>query len=681
MGCQVLNDEISIAEGATFVVSDNVGNIIPSNGHGFFKSDTRFLSAFVVTLNGVLPRPLSSGSTVHHTAKFYSTNGEMKDVEAGCLVLLRERHVNAHLSESLRLTNHGQVPATIDLAVELQADFADIFEIHASSIAAPRSRTRAGSRDYALRFDFRDAGLRWTTLVKSSVQPRHDDTLLHYDVTLEPQQSWSAQLDIEPFLTERLSQSEAAELENPHAARPVALPEPASSTLETRFTPMARSYERSLVDLQALRVVLPSGHIVPAAGLPWFMAVFGRDSLISGIQTLAVDPSLARGALRALAEYQAKVDDPFRDAEPGKIPHEIRHGRLSHHGKVPHSRYFGTVDATPLFLHTLAETVRWTGDLDLARELLPAAELALRWIDQSGDLDGDGFVEYQRRSRQGLQNQGWKDSHDAVNFANGEAVEGPIALCEVQGYVYQAKRSMAWLFRQLGDADRSSRLTDEAARLKRQFNERFWLPDQEIIALALDGKKRPVDAVASNMGHCLWSGIVDRDKAEHVAQRLMAADMYSGWGVRTLSTNMARYNPISYHNGSVWPHDNAIIAAGLAAYGFKNEASRVIRGLFDAVELFPLYRLPELFAGVPRLDGDFPVKYPQANAPQAWAAGAIVMMTQIWLGLTHSSSGLRTRPLPGAPATSWRNLPFQGRLISVSTSGRPQISPALEIAS
>src|SRR4051794_10434302 len=429
MGCEVVNDEISIAEGATFVVSDNVGNIIPSSGHGFFRSDTRFLSAFVVTLNGGLPRPLSSGSTVHHTAKFYSTNGEMKDVEAGCLVLLRKRQINAHLSEAISLTNHGQVTATIDIAVELQADFADIFEIHGSPIAAPPSRTRTGSRDYALRFDFRDAGLRWTTLVKSSVEPRYEGTLLHYDVTLEPQQSWSVQLDIEPFLAERLRRSEAAELQSPHGARPVALPEPVISTLETRFTPMARSYDRSQTDLQALRVVLPSGHIVPAAGLPWFMAVFGRDSLITGLQTLAVDPSLARGALRSLAEYQAKVDDPFRDAEPGKIPHEIRHGRLSHHGKVPHSRYFGTVDATPLFLHTLGETVRWTGDLDLARELLPAAELALRWIDQSGDMDGDGFVEYQRRSRQGLQNQGWKDSHDSVNFADGEPAEGPIALC------------------------------------------------------------------------------------------------------------------------------------------------------------------------------------------------------------------------------------------------------------
>jgi glycogen debranching enzyme len=511
------------------------------------------------------------------------------------------------------------------------------------------------------------------------VPARSEGTGLHYEVTLDPQQSWSVQLDIEPFSTQHRPRATApAQRES---APPATLPHSITSTLASPFTPLTRAYECSISDLQALRVALPSGQVIPAAGLPWFMAVFGRDSLITALQTLIVDPSLAYGALRALAEYQAREDDAFRDAEPGKIAHEIRHGRLSHHGKVPHSRYYGTVDATPLYVHTLAETVRWTGDLELGRELLPYATQAMRWIDEHGDLDGDGFVEYRRRSRQGLQNQGWKDSHDSVNFADGRPAEGPIALCEVQGYVYQAKRSMAWLASELGDAEWSTKLRDEAARLKRLFNERFWLEEKGIIALALDGEKRPVDAVASNMGQCLWTGILDRDKARAVAVRLMADDMFSGWGIRTLSSRMAAYNPISYHNGSVWPHDNSIIAAGLSSYGFKTEASRVIRGIMDAAGHFPRYRLPELFAGCPRMETDFPVEYPQANAPQAWAAGTIIMMAQTWLGLTRSGAGLKTRPLPGAPAMTWFNVPYQGRAVTVGTSGRSLTRLPLEIAS
>ncbi|MFN0073330.1 MAG: amylo-alpha-1,6-glucosidase, partial [Chloroflexota bacterium] len=531
------------------------------------------------------------------------------------------------------------------------------------------------------RFDFRDAGLRWTTLVKSSELPRIEGNQLHYAVTLEPRASWTLRIDVEPYLTERISPEQSADRAAPVTVRPTALPEPVTASIESRYTPLSRAYERSLADLRALRVAHPSGHMVPAAGLPWFMAVFGRDSLITALQTLIVDSSMAYGALRALSEYQAQTDDAFRDAEPGKIPHEIRHGRLSHQGKVPHSRYFGTADATPLFLYTLAETVNWTGDLDLARELLPAADAALGWIDKSGDLDGDGLVEYQRRSHQGLVNQGWKDSHDSINFANGQPAEGPIALCEVQGYVYQAKRAMSRLYRELGDNSRATLLQEQAALLRRQFNEQFWLPEKNFIALALDGNKRPVDAVSSNMGHCLWSGIIDRDKAAHVARRLMADDMYSGWGVRTLSSDMAAYNPVSYHNGSIWPHDNAIVAAGLARYGFKLDASRVVRGILDAASHFPNYRLPELYAGFPRGDDDFPVEYPQANAPQAWAAGAVIMLAQTWMGVTQSTHGLRARPLPGAPAMSWRNIPYRGTQVQLNSLGRSQSAGREPLAS
>lgn len=664
-----LKDEVSVVDGATFVVSDSVGDILPDNGHGFFRSDTRFLSGFVLTLGGTRPRPLSSGLTAHHAAKFYSTNAALEGSPAGTLAVVRERRVNDRLAETISVTNHGSADVALEIALDCRADFADIFEIHSRSADPRPPRVRAGRRDFALRFDFRDAGMRWTSLVRCSQPPKVDGTVLRYEVHLAPRAAWRLQVDVEPYFAQRLprgtTRADAAE-----DVKPAPLPLPIGAQLDSSYVPLTRAYDQSLKDLLALRVPHPTGHVVPAAGLPWFMAVFGRDSLITALQTLIVDPQLAYGALRALAQYQATIDDPFRDAESGKIPHEIRHGRLSHLGRVPHSRYYGTVDATPLFAYLLAETVHWTHDFDLARELLPAVNLALDWIDRSGDSDGDGFVEYQRRSPQGLQNQGWKDSHDSINFADGRPATGPIALCEVQGYVYMAKRTLSWMFRELGDGARAEQLQAEASRLRRRFNERFWLAEQGIYALALDGDKRPIDAVTSNMGHCLWSGIVDRDKAPLVAERLMAADMFTGWGVRTLSSNMAAYNPISYHNGSIWPHDNAIVAAGLAAYGFREEASRVIRGVLEAAAHFPDHRLPELFAGFPRGDDDFPVEYPQANAPQAWAAGAVIMMAQTWLGVTLAGDRLRTRPLPGSPAIDWRDVPFRDGRTRLTGGGR-----------
>jgi glycogen debranching enzyme len=399
------------------------------------------------------------------------------------------------------------------------------------------------------------------------------------------------------------------------------------------------------------------------------MAIFGRDALITALQTLALDPALARGALRTLAEHQARDDDPFRDAEPGKIPHEIRHGPLARCGRLPYGRYYGSADATPLFLLALGEAVRWTGDLELARELLPAAEAALAWIDLFGDRDGDGFVEYERRSSGGLEHQGWKDSHDAVCFADGRPARGPIALCEVQGYVYAAKRAMARVYRRLGQAEPAGRLRAEAAALRERFNERFWLPEQGVFALGLDGEKRPIDAVASNAGQCLWAGIAKPDRAARLARRLLAEDLFSGWGVRTLSTRMAAYNPLSYHNGSVWPHDNALIAAGLARYGHAPEADAIIRAQLEAAAHFPEYRLPELFAGFPRGCGGFPVAYPRANAPQAWAAGAVILLAQTWLGLRPTRDGLRARPLPGAPRSHWRGLSFRGERVEILTTG------------
>jgi glycogen debranching enzyme len=326
-------------------------------------------------------------------------------------------------------------------------------------------------------------------------------------------------------------------------------------TLETDHAGLRLVYHQAIADLRSLLMEYLPGHRILAAGLPWFMTVFGRDSIISAIQTKLLGPELMLGTLHTLAGLQATTRDNFREADPGKIPHEVRAGELSVLEEVPHSRYYGTIDATPLFLVLRHEAHQWTGDIELLRQLLPTAEAALQWIDRYGDLDGDGFLEYKRRTRLGLKNQGWKDSSDSISFADGTLATGPIALAEVQSYVYDAKRKMAQLYQALGDTTKANELERQAEQLKAQFNEAFWMPEQGYFTLALDGRKRQVDSIASNAGQCPWSGIVDSEKASQVVERLMAPDMFSGWGIRTLSTGKTRYNPLSYHNGSVWPHE------------------------------------------------------------------------------------------------------------------------------
>jgi glycogen debranching enzyme len=388
-----------------------------------------------------------------------------------------------------------------------------------------------------------------------------------------------------------------------------------------------RTMIRSHEDLGALRIVDPNHpeRMVAAAGAPWFMALFGRDSLLSSSMILPLDASLALGTLQTLAERQGTVEDVLTEEQPGRILHEVRFGvgtGLALGGK---SAYYGSADATPLFVTLMGEVSRWGVSAEDIAALLPHADRALDWIRDYGDRDGDGFVEYERLNDQGLINQGWKDSWDGINFADGRLAEAPIALCEVQGYVYSAYIARAWMARDAGDKLLAEELQDRAAQLKKRFNEAFWLPDLGYYAIALDRDKRPVDACASNMGHCLWSGIVDADKAQLVADRLMSPEMFSGWGVRTLATDMGAYNPVSYHNGSVWPHDNALIVAGLMRYGFVQEAQTLSVALLEAAE-YTDNRLPELFCGFSREQCPEPLPYPTACSPQAWASAAPVML-------------------------------------------------------
>jgi len=391
---------------------------------------------------------------------------------------------------------------------------------------------------------------------------------------------------------------------------------------------------------------------VPAAGVPWFVTLFGRDSLIVSLQNMSVSTGFARGALKWLADYQATERDDYRDAQPGKILHELRFGELAHFNKIPHTPYYGTADATILYLIVLSKTYRWTGDVNLLKQYSQVAEGCLQWIDRHGDLDGDGFQEYKTFSSLGYENVNWKDSEDAVVYADGSQVKQPKGTCELQGYVYDAKVRMAEMFQALGDEARAQALLQEAEALKRRFHAVYWMKDKGCFAYGQDGHKNLITSIASNAGHCLWSGIADQDQAEHTAQRLLQEDMWSGWGIRTLSSKNPAYNPYSYHLGSVWPHDNGIIAAGFKRYGLADEANQVIRGMFDAAQCFEAYRLPEIFAGLKRKGkADFPVLYPPgANIPQGWASGSVFQMVQTILGLRADAPNKRLYVNPTLPA-------------------------------
>jgi len=473
--------------------------------------------------------------------------------------------------------------------------------------------------------------------------------LVAWDVGLDSRESISLWITVTPSglaggEAEPRAARAAAQLESEHAEWVGAC---AQITTDNEL--FDRLLDASVRDLHAL--MMPVGNDqLPAAGIPWYVAPFGRDSLLTACESLIVNPDVARGTLLVLARLQARADEAWRDAEPGKILHELRIGELARTGHIPHTPYYGTVDATPLFLMVAGGYYRWTLDLDTMVQLLPAFDAALRWIDEWGDRDGDGFVEYERRGPAGLVNHGWKDSHDCIVHADGSLAQGPIALVEVQGYVYEAKLRIADVYEALGYTLRADELRAEAGVLRTLFNEAFWNPDEEFFALALDGNKEQVRSVTSNPAHCLYCGIVDEEKAAQVAERLMAPDMFSGWGIRTLSSSSPAYNPMSYHNGSVWPHDNAIAAAGLKRYGFDAATGRIATALVDVAAGARDFRLPELFCGFQRDGSRAIVAYPVACIPQAWAAAAPFMLVQAMLGISaHAPENRLTVDRPQLP--------------------------------
>ena len=645
------SDSISILDGSTFVVSDTHGDVEagPDQVQGLFYRDTRFLSRWVLTVDGRRPDVLSVENGKYFEAQFFLYPPTGTIYENPYLSIIRKRKVGDGFHEDVTVFNHGNETRQAEIRLEAGADFADLFEV--KDALDKKGEAYREVRDGELVLGYRrDDFVRETRITSGEPAEVTKDGFV-FRLTLAPQSEWTTCIDVRPVTEETVEAVKYGhDAEDAHPNMAVTLEEwiEEAPALSCDADDVQHVYRKSLVDLAALRFysILFPGESLPAAGLPWFMTIFGRDSLITSYQSLPFTPDLARTALRVLAARQGTKVDDFRDEEPGKILHEIRFGELVHFGERPHSPYFGSADTTPFFLILLDEYERWAGDTELVRALEPNARAALAWIEEYGDRDGDGYVEYQRRNEDtGLENQCWKDSWNSIIWNDGTLAELPRATCEIQGYVYDAKVRTARLAREIwGDAELADRLETDAARLKEQFNRDFWMPERGFFAVALDGGKRRVDTLTSNAGHLLWSGIVDEDKGESVARQLMDDKLFSGWGVRTMAEGEGPYNPIEYHNGTVWPHDNSFIAAGLARYGYREQAARIAAAMFDAAAFFD-YRLPETFAGYPRERTRFPVEYPTACSPQAWATGAPLMLLRVLLGLEPDRDQLGIDPL------------------------------------
>jgi glycogen debranching enzyme len=687
---------LTILDGSTFCICADDG-AISEGAHGFYADDTRFLSRLAVRINGERPMPLSAGKVEYFAAAFFLRNPLAGGLHADELLIRNERFVTDDLQEHLVVTNLAGGAIRVELAVELASDFADILSIKhhdfalgdpelAAALPAPVELVALTPQAAQLL----DPAGKLATDVRSSRPAALSGSALAFTLELGPHDEWDVRLTFRPQTgrarpgrTPRARHfgEQRTRIQRSLRAWNIRVPQ-----LRASWPDLGQAYARSVSDLAALRMRGSDGvGLLPAAGMPWFMTVFGRDTVITCLQTLIFGPELAHTALRVLAELQSEHDDPSIDAEPGKIIHELRRGRAA---EVWFPRYYGTVDATPLFLVLLSETWRWTGDDALVRELEPAMRKALRWIDEFGDGDGDGFVEFLRRSDHGLVVQSWKDSPDSQRFADGRIAEGPIAACEVQGYVYDAKRRCAELARVvLGDTGLAERLEGDARELRERFDRAFWVErNGGFYALALDGGKRPVDSRCSNMGHLLWSGIVPDARVGAVARTLLAPPLWSGWGVRTMSAEDEAYRPLAYHNGTVWPHDNSLCAHGLSLSGQTEASFRIIRSMLEAARFFD-GGLPEVFAGLPRRETPFPVAYPTASRPQAWAAGAPVLLLRVLLGLEPDpiarTLAVRAGHLPGwAGSLSLSGVPAFGTRFDVHLrEGRAEVVRANEDSS
>jgi len=642
---QVGPPQIAIHQGHTVLISEKDGQINWPSDKGLYFFDTRVVSSWAIYANGEAWELLSGGAISYFASRVYLTNptvltedGTIPPRALGCTL---SRSISDGMHEDLDVTNNSMNRVRFQLEIALRCDFADIFEVKSGHIVRRGRITTDWSEPHQrLRTTYRNGDFSRVVTVspRSPTKAVYANGRLSFEVVLDQGRVWHCCLLYTLADGDRHFAAPSDCVDHSHKSHHAeTMADWLKNVVEIRTSneEFYRLFRQGLEDMAALRLpIADTDHMVflPAAGLPWFVAPFGRDSLIVSLQNTLIYPKFASGPLEILGSLQATEEDDHRDAEPGKILHEMRYGELAHFKLIPHTPYYGTADATPLYLITLHAAWRATGDRALLERHLETAERCLSWIDRYGDRDGDGFQEYQTRSPVGYENMSWKDSGDCVVYPDGSLVKGPKALCELQGYVYDAWIRMAEVFDALGKPDRAQILRTKAGALFDRFNEAFWDEALGFYAYALDGDKKKVLSVASNAGHCLWSGIVPPERAKRVVARLMAPDMWTGWGIRTLSADNPAFNPYNYQTGSVWPHDNAIIAMGFKFYGFAAEAGRIAHDISTAASHFLLNQLPELYTAFARDENTFPVQYIGANVPQAWAAGSAFMLTQALLG-------------------------------------------------
>jgi glycogen debranching enzyme len=677
----VTADLVEILDGNTFVVSDTRGDIEASatDPTGLFSFDTRFLSRWVLTVDGDRLTALSTDDLQYFETRFFLVAGTGTVYVDAKLTVIRQRVVADGFREQLTVLNHDEKPVELAIRVDAGCDFADLFEVKDALAKKGTYSTRVEDGQLVLAYE-RDT-YRRTTTVSTTEPAQVDEGGLRFTVRVDPHGSWSTELRVVPAMLgpggRRLTpRAAAADGPQREMAADLAGWVVRAPSLTCDRDSLTTTYRRSLIDLAALRFApaIAGARSLPAAGLPWFMTMFGRDSIFTSLQALPFTPELATTTLRVLGDWQGSRTDDFRDEDPGRILHEMRYGELTAFQERPHSPYYGNADATPLYVILLDEYEQWTGDADLVREFEQEARAALRWIDAYADLQGNGYVSYQRRNEEsGLENQCWKDSWDSISYRDGRLPRFPRATCELQGYAYDAKMRGARLARQFwNDAGYADDLERQATDLKRRFNRDFWVEDGEYFALALDADGAQVDALSSNIGHLLWSGIVDSDKAPAIAEHLLGPRLFSGWGVRTLAEGEARYNPIGYHVGTIWPFDNSFIAWGLRRYGFKTEAARIAAGILDAADFYA-GRLPEAFGGYERTQTKYPVQYPTACSPQAWSTGAPLLLLRTMLGLEPVGEHLVVDPALPIGIGRIELLDIPGRWGHIDAFGRGRV--------
>ncbi|MDO8886097.1 amylo-alpha-1,6-glucosidase [Candidatus Oleimmundimicrobium sp.] len=641
---------LSIKENDCFLLTNPEGNIPWGNGRGlgFYYQDTRFLSCLEFSINGKNPVCLTSTVELNYLESLECTNPDLESdgvkISQQTLNIRQLRLVKKGLHNKIRVKNYNSFTVNLNLQFKFDSDFADIFEVRGLKRKSRGKllRPQFEGKNVILAYIGKDDVFRQTkihfAIKPSSVEIGAKGAVVVFNLKIKSFSKLSFGFYVEPIVGEdtekKIKPNFGHTLSNLKSSYKKYSEECLQINTDNQI--FNRLLARSRNDVRSLVIKMPEGRII-AGGIPWFMAPFGRDSIITSIQTLPLCSDFARDTIKFLAAFQGKKKDNWRDEEPGKIIHELRRGELANLNEIPHTPYYGSVDSTPLFLILISEYLKWTNDIDLIKKTKINIDNAVNWIKNYGDKDGDLFVEYERKSEKGLDNQGWKDSFDSVFHIDGKIAKPPIVLAEVQAYVYYALRRMSQVYDKLGEPQKSMSLVSWAEALKKKFNKEFWMEEANYLAMALDADKRQVKTITSNPGQVLWTGILDENKAKKVAERLMRPDMFSGWGVRTVSKLAKGYNPMSYHNGTVWPHDNALITRGLKRYGFDWATEEIVTGLYDVATHHAYMRLPELFCGFTREEGSWPIDYPVACSPQAWSAGSIFMILQSLLGISSDA--------------------------------------------